>query len=373
MHARMPMQWCVRVCGALTAGCLVCAQARAGVRRGAALSAVLAAAACAGLVAVFVASGGRGGRAELASDSRDPVGDFYWDYVPQAAPLSDFYSAMKRDSELKPVAPVHETRARGSHFDWDYVPKERPLADDWAGEMGTDGVVRPATCGRICQYCFQGALEGWTYPGGSMAGDACGMCHCEQASAPEWDTWSNEGRCSAELCFACEMGKVTGKPCQSCECGEWRTKRTLEDVCPNRKQVCYSCMSGTLQGYSCNKCQCGHWDEWQRRPTEDRFGAHDCTSVCHHCDIGAIVDPRCDMCFCAQSLDSDQVQPVQWHKRKDLSSAVEDYVGKVGAEGATYKSAQGALEAQEADRGYRAFPEGDFSRDALPVYDWEKQ
>ncbi len=339
-------------------------------RQGAAVWAVLAAVACAVLVAVLVV--GREQRAVLDSDSRDAVGDFYWDYVPQKSPLSDIYSAMKKDHELKPLAPIYETRARGSHFDWDYVPKERPLSDDWAGEMQTDGTVRPATCGRICEYCFQGALEGWKYPGGSMAGDACGMCQCEKAAAPEWDTWSNEGRCSAEVCSACEMGKLTGRPCQSCECGEWRTLRTLDAVCPQRSQVCYSCMSGTLQGYSCNKCQCGQWDDWKRKPTEERFGAHDCTSVCHHCNIGAIADPLCDMCFCEQSLDSEEQLPATWHKRKGLSRAVEDYMGKVGEEGATYKNAKGELEAAEANRGYRSFPEGDVSQDALPVYDWEK-
>lgn len=262
-----------------------------------------------------------------------------------------------------------EQRGELKSFDWETVPKDRPLSEDWVGDMGVDGHVRPATCKKICEYCFQGALEGWTYPGGSMAGDACGLCNCEKASAPEFDTWTNEGRCSPDLCFACEMGKVTGKPCQSCECGEWRDKRSLEDVCPNRKQVCYSCMSGTLQGFSCNKCQCGHWEDWNRKSTEERFGAHDCTTVCHHCNIGAIVDPRCDMCFCEQSLDPSQQQPVTWHKRGDLEGVVESYKGTVGKESSTYKHVQGALDGYEGDRGYRTFPEGVVG-DELPHYDW---
>ena len=255
-------------------------------------------------------------------------------------------------------------------FDWDLVPKDRPLPDDYVGEMGVDGTVRPATCSRICQYCFQGALEGWTYPGGSMAGDACGLCKCDQASAPQWDTWSNEGRCSHELCYACEMGKVTGMPCQSCECGEWRHKRTLDSVCPHRDQVCYSCMSGTLQGYSCNRCQCGHWDSWKRKPSEDRFGAHDCTTLCHSCNIGAIVDPRCDMCMCEQSRDSEQQEPVQWHKaRPDLEDAVGFYKNSVQRESTTYHTAQADLEKNEKERGYRTFPEADMAGDLMPHYD----
>lgn len=204
-----------------------------------------------------------------------------------------------------------------------------------------------------------------------MAGDACGMCKCDQTSAPKEDTWSNEGRCSPELCYACEMGKVTGLPCQSCECGEWRGKRTIDSVCPNRDQVCYSCMSGTLQGHSCNRCQCGHWDAWKRKPTEDRFGAHDCTTLCHHCNIGAIVDPRCDMCMCEQSLDDEQEGPVQWRNaRPDLEDAVGFYKNSVEQESSTYHKAQGDLEKYEKERGYRNFPEGDLASDAIPHFSW---
>jgi len=79
------------------------------------------------------------------------------------------------------------------------------------------------------------------------------------------------------------------------------------------------------------------------------------------------------MCFCAQSLDSEQQQPVQWHKRKGLSSAIEDYMGSVGKEHSTYKDAKDELNAHESDRGYRKFPEGKAAQDDLPVFDWEKQ
>jgi hypothetical protein len=228
--------------------------------------------------------------------------------------------------------------------DWNYVP-EGPLPEDYVGELAADGNIRPAKCSTICNYCFQGALKGWTYPGASMASDACGICNCEAASnqLPEFDTWNREGRCSAELCMACGMGRLTGKPCQSCECGEWRNKRTLKDICPNQKSICYSCMSGTLQGRSCSRCQCGSWDDWTRKASEDRFSAHDCTSVCHSCNIGAIVDGRCDLCICAQSLDPEhQVDGrVLSHHVPDLEAAANAFKGSVEQESAVHKQVAG--------------------------------
>ena len=46
-------------------------------------------------VIVVVLVVGREQRAVLASDSREDVGDFYWDSVPQKSQISDIYSVMK--------------------------------------------------------------------------------------------------------------------------------------------------------------------------------------------------------------------------------------------------------------------------------------
>ena len=113
------------------------------------------------------------------------------------------------------------------------------------------------------------------------------------------------------------------------------------------------------------------WDSWERKPSEDRFGAHDCTTLCHSCNIGAIVDPRCDMCMCEQSLDSEQQEPTQWRRaRPDLEDAVGFYKNSVQKESAVYHEAQADFEKDEKQRGYRSFPEGDMASDAIPHYDW---
>ena len=257
------------------------------------------------------------------------------------------------------------------------------VADDWVGEMGKDGEVRPATCGDICRLCFQGALPSWrdeTYV--DKAHHACGLCGCDHVAAPDFDTWTTERECSSELCFACKVGSLAGLPCQRCQCGEWTGGKSLEEVCQNRAHVCYSCMSGTLQGDSCSRCECGTWTDWERKPTEERFSAHDCTTTCHQCNIGALVSSQCDSCLCVQSRDPDQMPPVTWIGRKDLDDVLDQFRGMTEAEQAASEDAKKAFEASEAARDYRTDPKlpGWLQEDAaqndslgdseLPHYAW---